>query len=557
MRSNVPGVHVPDAVLEQLCKAPKKHGFYEKQERAMTEKRRKTAGRRGRAARVAVRAEAQLDRENVIRPGITSEAYKPLTERELERINDSALHILESIGMGDASPEIIELARQHGLKTTDTGRIKFPRAFVEDMIAGAGRNFTLFGRSPEFDLEISGSKVYYGTAGAAVMVPDPKTGAYRPSTLIDLYDFARLADRLPNIHFFGRTVVPTELPGGALSDINVTYAVASGTQKHVGVGFTSGRGVDNAVKMFDELLGGEGRFAARPCCTIYCTAIVPPLRYGELSLEVAIAAARAGMPVDLIVAAQAGATAPAALAGALVQTTAETLGGVAMVNLVKKGHPTIFSNWPLTSDLRTGAFAGGGPEGALLNAASAQIANFYDLPSGVACSMTDSKIPDNQTGYEKGITSLLTGLSGANMIHESAGMQASLLGCCFEAMAIDSEMLGTVLRVLRGIEVNDETLSVEMIKEVVGGPGHYLGHDQTLGLMETEYIYPVLGDRLQPTLWEELGSKDIRTRAKETVQEVLSTHYPSYIPPEIDEKIRKNFDIQLRPEDMKPGNDRW
>ena len=284
---------------------------------------------------------------------------------------------------------------------------------------------------------------------------------------------------------------------------------------------------------------------------------MPPLRYSELSLEVASAAVRVGMPVDMIIAAQAGATAPAALAGTLVQTTAEGLGGVALVNLLKPGHPTIFSNWPFTSDLRTGAFSGGGPEEALLNAASAQIANFYDLPSGVACSMTDSKTPDNQAGYEKGITSLLTGLSGANMIHESAGMQANLLGCCFEAMAIDSEMLGNALRVLRGIEVNDETLSVEVIEEVVTGPGHYLGHEQTLGLMETEYIYPVLGDRLQPTLWEKLGSKDIRTRAKETVQEILSTHYPSHIPPEVDEDIRKSFDIKIQLEDMKPGNDRW
>jgi trimethylamine--corrinoid protein Co-methyltransferase len=346
------------------------------------------------------------------------------------------------------------------------------------------------------------------------------------------------------------------MEGGAVMDINVAYACASGTEKHIGAGFTSGKGVYQAVEMFDMMLGGEGRFAERPFCSIYCTAIVPPLRYGELSLEVAFAAARCGMPVDLIIAAQAGATAPAALAGTLVQTTAEALGGVAMVNLVKKGHPTIFSNWPFTSDLRTGAFSGGGPEEALLNAGSAQIANFYDLPSGVACSMTDSKVPDNQAGYEKAITSLLTGMSGANLIHESAGMQASLLGCCFEAMAIDSEMLGTVLRVLRGIEVTDETLSVEVIEDTVAGPGHFLGTDQTLALMETEYIYPELGDRLQPSLWEELGSQDVQKRAHARVREILSIHYPRYIDPVVDKEIRERFDIRIPVESMKPS-DRW
>jgi trimethylamine--corrinoid protein Co-methyltransferase len=132
-----------------------------------------------------------------------------------------------------------------------------------------------------------------------------------------------------------------------------------------------------------------------------------------------------------------------------------------------------------------------------------------------------------------------------------------LLGCCFEAMAIDSEMIGFVLRILRGIEVNDETLSVELIEEVVKGPGHFLGSEQTLGLMDSEYIYPELGDRLQSSLWEELGSKDIWERAKANVQQILSTHYPSHIDPAVDAKIRDTFNIVLDPDAMKPGNDRW
>jgi trimethylamine--corrinoid protein Co-methyltransferase len=522
----------------------------------MTQSRRST-GRRGREARRLAREQAQQKRARVVWPGVEGGIYKPLSPREVERIHEGALQILERVGMGDATPEICELARAKGCEITDEGRIRFPRAFIEDMLAGAARSFALCGRDPAHDLDLSGSKVYFGTAGAAVSVPDFETGRYRATKLVDVYDFGRLVDRLPNIHWFGRTAVPTELEGGVLMDINMAYAVAASTQKHVAVGFTAGAGVDAAVQMFDMILGGEGRFAERPCCSSYCTGVVPPLRYGELSLEVAVAAARTGMPVDFIIAAQAGATAPASLAGTLVQTTAEGLGGVALVNLVKPGHPTIFSNWPFTSDLRTGAFSGGGPEEGLLNAASAQIANFYDLPSGVAASMTDSKLPDAQAGYEKAITSTLTGLAGANLIHEAAGMQASLLGCSFEALAIDSEMLGTVLRAIRGIEVNDETLAVEVIEEVVNGAGHFLGHPQTLSLMESEYLFPDLGDRLQPTTWEEAGSLDIRARARARVKETLSTHYPSYIDPAVDAKIRGAFDIRLASEDMRPGNGRW
>jgi len=506
---------------------------------------------------MTARAVAQQKRARVVWPGLPGGIYKPLSQRDVERIHESALHILERVGMGDATPEILELARAKGLEITSDGRIRFPRAYIEDMVAGAARNITLYGRSPEHHLELSGTKVHYGTAGAAVSVPDFETGHYRASTLLDIYDFGRLVDRLPNIHWFGRTVVPTELEGGETMDVNICYAAAAATQKHVAAGFTCAEGIYSAVRMFDMILGGEGRFAEQPCCTVYCTGVVPPLRYGELSLDVAVAAARVGMPVDFIIAAQAGATAPASLAGTLVQTTAEGLGGVALVNLVKPGHPTIFSNWPFTSDLRSGSFSGGGPEEAMLNAASTQMAQFYDLPNGVACSMTDSKLPDAQSGYEKGMTSLLAGLAGANLIHEAAGMQASLLGCSHEALVIDSEMLGNALRAVRGIEVTDETLAVEVIEEVVNGPGHFLGHDQTLTLMETEYIYPELGDRERPTTWEERGSLDIRQRAHERVAAILSSHYPAYIDPAVDAKIRDAFDIRIAPEQMKPGNDRW
>jgi len=332
----------------------------------MSEERRKRVGRRGRAARLTVREQAQSKRARVVWPGIEGGGIKPLTDREVERINESALQILERVGMADASPDVIETARGKGLSITDDNRILFSRTYIEDMLAGAARNFTLYGRERKYDLELTGTKVHFGTAGAAVSVPDPKTGKYRPSTLLDEYDFARLADRLPNIHWFGRPVVPTEMEGGLDMDANIIYAVASGTTKHMAAGFTSGEGVEAAAKIFDMILGGEGRFAEQPCCTLYCTGIVPPMRYAELTLEVVNAAVRVGMPVDMIIAAQAGATAPAALAGTLVQTTAEGLGGVALVNLLKPGHPTIFSNWPFTSDLRTGAFSGGGPEEALL-----------------------------------------------------------------------------------------------------------------------------------------------------------------------------------------------
>ena len=136
-------------------------------------------------------------------------------------------------------------------------------------------------------------------------------------------------------------------------------------------------------------------------------------------------------------------------------------------------------------------------------------------------------------------------------------MMASLMGCSFEAMVIDNDMLGTIQRMLKGVEVSDETLSFEVIKEVVRGPGHYLGHPQTLSLMESEYLYPELADRSSQAEWQDAGSADILDAARARVREILSAHYPTYIDPAADAKIRERFEIHLPQEAMRSGNGRW
>jgi trimethylamine--corrinoid protein Co-methyltransferase len=510
---------------------------------------RQSGGRRsgGRSARVRAR-----DDHTPTSGPPAGGRYRPLSEAEVVKIHRAALDVLARIGMADPIPEFRDAALEKGCRLNEHGRLCFPAALIEDLVAGAARSFVLHGRASGRDVEISGESVHFATGGMAVKVLDPETGRYRPSTLEDLYDCARLVDTLENLQVFNRTVVASEIEDLYAFDMNVAYACVAGTTKPIGTGFNAPEHVADGVAMFDAVLGGEGRFRARPFSTANCCAIVPPLRFGDENSAVAIAATRAGFPVKVAIAAQAGATAPAALAGTLVQTVAEMLASLALVNLVVPGHPFLCGNWPFVSDLRTGSFSGGGGEEAVLNAASAQITNFYDLPNSVAAGMTDSKVPDNQAGYEKGMTNLLAGLAGANLVYESAGMTASLLGCSLESYVIDNEMLGAALRAIRGIEVSDETLSLDVIEEAVLGPGHYLGHPQTLALMESEYVYPQVGDRASPDEWEADGAPSIRARARARAKEVLETHYPVTIDPEVDRKLRARFPIQLAPEAMKP-----
>ena len=165
------------------------------------------------------------------------------------------------------------------------------------------------------------------------------------------------------------------------------------------------------------------------------------------------------------------------------------------------------------------------------------------------------EIADAQAGFEKASTNLIAGIAGAGMVHESAGMHASLLGCALESFVIDNEMLGGIKRTVRGIEVNDETLSLQTIAEVnVEGPGHYLGHQQTLALMQSEYHYPALSDRQAPAAWQDSGSSDILERARTVALETLSSHYPDHLAGSLDRKIRERFDIHLAPARMRPGS---
>ena len=513
-----------------------------------------TRRRGGREARRELRAQPTPAAERPVRPGMPGGLYKPLTEREVERIHQAALDILERVGFSDAIPSCVKLVTEAGGTLTDDGRLLIPRALVEDMLANTvARRFVVHGQDPKHDIEPWDKKVHFGTAGAAVHMVDVETGSYRESTLADLYEIARLVDALDHVHFFQRPIVLRDMEDPRDLDINTCYASVSGTAKHVGTSFFQPEYVDETVQMLHMIAGGEDKWRARPFVSMSCCFVVPPMKFAEDACRCLEAGVRGGMPVLLLAAGQAGATSPAALAGAVAQEVAEVLGALVYVNLIVPGHPCILGAWPFVSDLRTGAMSGGSGEQAILSAACAQMAHFYDLPGSVPAGMTDSKLPDAQSGYEKGYTVALAAQAGANMIYESAGMHASLLGFCMESAVIDNDMLGGIMRTVRGIEVTEGNLSVEAIRQVCHeGPGHFLGHAQTLDLMEKDYIYPEVGDRTSPKEWVEQGSTDMVQRAKQRTAEILARHYPAHIDAALDARIRENFPVRLPRANMKP-----
>jgi len=478
-------------------------------------------------------------------PGQLGGQYRPLSDQDVEAIYQTALRILGELGMGESPDILTEQAVSKGAFVNGEGRLCFPAAMVEDVIANACKRFTYYGRESKHDFDVGDNRTYFGTGGAAVQTLDLDTATYRASTLTDLYDFARLTDTLSNVSWFTRCCVATDVPNNFELDINTAYALLLGTTKPVGTSFFIAEHVEPVVRMFDMALGGAGKFRERPFCKAHISPVISPLRYGADAVGVTLACMEQGMPINNIVAAQSGATSPATIAGMLTSTLAETLAALLMVNVFRPGYPMIFSNWPLVIDLRTGAFAGGGGEISLLNAASAQLSNWLGLPSGVACSMADAKAVDAQMGMEKAMSAVATGLAGGNMIYESSGMTASLLGASFEAFLIDDEMLSHVYRMMRGVEVNEETLGYEAICEAIAGEGHFLGGQHTMAAMQRDHFYPKLADRQDPRTWEGLGKEELWQIANRQAREILSTHQPRYLSTEADQKIKSEFAIKL------------
>ena len=494
---------------------------------------------------------------SAVKAGLPGGRYRPLTRSEEKQIHNSVLDVLEHIGMGDPIPLVKERALARGCFMNEHDRLCFPRGLVEDVIARTPKDIQFLGRDPKHDLEIGGQRVHTYGGGEAVNMLDIGSTKYRPSTLVDLYDAARLVDQMDNIHAFSRLVVPTEIVDQLACDISVAYTNVAGTSKHSALTFNDASHVQPTLDMLHMIAGGEKKWRERPFALGGCCCVISPFRYGCEYSEVCIESIRFGAPVWVVMAPQAGATAPAALAGSVVQCVAEALASLLMIDMVEPGFPVIVGAWPFVSDLRTGAFTGGSGEEAVVSAAAAQMLNFYGVPSSVGAGMSDAKSPDNQAGYEKGIAVALAALAGCNNVSESAGMLGSLMALSLEAMVIDNDMLGAVLRTVRGIEVNQDTLSLDVIRQVVHGEGHFLRTAQTLGLMRSEYEYPALADRSTPGEWEAAGSKDIRVQAGERVRAIMSTHYPQYIDPATDQKIREQFPILLPKDVMNANSGRW
>lgn len=470
--------------------------------------------------------------------------YRPLDPARLDQIVRAAFDILAKTGMGECPPPLAERMVEAGAKLRPDARVCFPQAMVETAIDRAAKRVNLPGFIEDFGLTIGGGRVHIGTGGAATEVLDGASGQFRGAQLRDLYDLMRLVGQLPNVHYGLRPVVARDMDQPFLLDLNTGFACLKACPKPIGISFDSAAHLPAVVSMFDASLGRKGGFRVQPFSFGVIVHAVSPLRYAPEGVEIMQEAITHGMPLQICTAAQAGATSPVTLAGALAQGLAETLAGLMVVDAIQPGYPCIFAFMPFISDLRTGAMTGGSGEAAVAAAAAAQLLLHLGLPSTASAGMTDAKTPDAQAGYEKGYTVALAAQAGADMINLSVGMLGSIMAASCEALVIDDDMCGAILRAVQGVYMTDSAIDLDRIEAVATGEGHYLGEAQTLALMKSEYVYPSLGNRQSISDWQDAGSPTIWDTAVSRTKDLLQEP-PTHLPKEREAVIRAAFDIRL------------
>ncbi|MFO8101102.1 MAG: trimethylamine methyltransferase family protein [Dehalococcoidia bacterium] len=452
------------------------------------------------------------------RKGIEGGSYKPLDEEDIARIHDTVMRVFEEVGIRVNSAEALDYFRKGGA-TVEDGIVKMPRDMVMELVGKAPSEVILYGRDPEHNLNLGDARVYAGTGGTALHIIDGITGSRRKATLEDLKNLARLVDGLENIHFFLLPTYPTELqPEGV--DVNRFFAGLDNTSKHIMGGVYTYEGLDNVIRMGSIIAGSEEKLREEPILSIIMCAI-SPMNIDEKYGDMIITAAQAGIPVALPAEPLCGSTSPVTVAGNVVIQTVDSLAEVCLSQLVNPGTPAIFGSVASSNDFQSFKYLIGAIEMGMSNAASAQMAQFYKLPFYATAGMSDSKVVDAQCGYESALTTLLCALSGANYIHDAAGLLDFALSVSFEKYVMDDEIIGMAMRAVEGIAVNEDTLAFDLIKKV-GPGGNFVTAKHTRKYMRTEHYMPSLSDREHLEAWRDNGSQDTAHRAKARAEQILA-----------------------------------
>jgi len=459
-----------------------------------------------------------------------------LPRSKLDQIHGATMELFSRLGVKVWESRSLKLLKDAGAEADPkTMMVKIPEGLVKETIKKAPSEFYLYGRDPKYRLHMGARKVHFSTAGQTAKIHD-LDGKIRRGTVKDAEDVAKLADYCDNLHHVSIGTTPMDVP----EDMHPQFHLWANWKNSVKTtdGYNYGAKITmETIEMAAILRGGIEELRKKPTLLGF-TNPVSPMQLSKDLMEGALIHAEYNQPMLFAPEALAGGTAPASLAGLLVQQNAEVLSGIIVSQLAKPGAPVLYGTVSAVLDMKTGATALGGPEVGLFNVATAQLARYYNLPSRGTGGNTDSKAVDIQAGIETSSTLLMAALAGMNFIYDAAGSLDGSLAMSLEKIVIDNDACGMVSRILDGIDVTKDTLAVDEI--VRAGPfASFLGTPFTLATFRKEHFIPTLMDRRSRDAWEKSGAKDLPTVAKERARRILKEHQPEPVDKAVASEIEK------------------
>lgn len=447
-----------------------------------------------------------------------------LTQAQIDKIHDASLALLSAPGVRIPHPDVRQLFGEAGAEVDEeTKVVKIPETLVTWALDEAGKSFTLFGRDRSQQARFGvGERNYNSIAGEAFWTDDTCTHR-RPAVLADVETATRLGDGLPHINLVGAMTDPQDVPV-AYRCVATAAAQAKNTTKPFQFWFHDRASARYVLEILTALAGGEAEAARYPMTYPFLEPI-SPLKFPYDGLDLLFETARLSLPVPIGPMAQVGATAPATLAGTLAQENAEILAGICITQLIKPGLAVCYGGIPHAFDMRTTQMIFGGPEQALMAIAMTQIGNHYDLPVYINVGLTDSKVPDAQAGIEAGITLTLGALAGAD-IFGHLGISGVDQAASTVMLMMQHEIVSYIERLMRGFEVTDETLGLDVVRDV-GHDGNFLGEMHTLRHFREELWFPKLLDRAFWSNWIEEGATKMHERCIAAKDALLRSHQPT------------------------------
>jgi len=456
-----------------------------------------------------------------------------LSEAQCEEIYYAALEVMERTGVDIYDPGTIEVLKKGGC-WVDGKRVRFPSGLVEWAIRTAPSRVVLCDRDGNRKLFLEGKNVYYGPGPTNTFTRDPFTGERRRPVKQDAVWAGLCCDALPNIDYAMDLGTPTDVTP-TLSDVHAYEALLLNTTKPIVHWGFDVEQYQDIVDMSIAIAGSLEELQKRPFLCLYSESS-PPLQHSREAIAKAMFVAEKGLPLIYTPCTMAGATSPATMAGTIVITIVESLVGLVAAQLKRNGTPFIMGGLISIMDMSSTILAYGSPEFSLLAAGLANVAQFMKIPMFSTAGCTDSKCMDAQAGIESAFSILAAALSGANLVHDVGYSEYGATGST-EQMVMGDEVIGMVKRIMRGIEVNDEMLAVDVIDNV-GPGGHFLGEAHTMSHFKTETWFPTLISRVRYDDWVASGSTTMGDRIKKKTQKIITEHKAKELPAGMVAKIK-------------------